>query len=289
MNTFLAVCRQLNFTKAAEELCITQPAVSQHVRILEDEYATPLFVRTGKKVQLTPAGEMLRRAALTMQHDEQRLKENMRARAARTSHLFGATLTVAEYMLPRTLPHFIDEHRDDHVELRVANTARLLAYLDDGSIDFAIVEGNVPKDEYTCLPFSREAFVAAATPELARAYAGCRLEDLLSQTLIAREAGSGSREILERILLDRSCSLRDFSDVLEIGSIGLIKRLVEQGVGISFLYRAAICVEEQTGTLARIELADFNVMHEISFVFRTGTLFEDRYRRLYEELACGAK
>jgi DNA-binding transcriptional LysR family regulator len=288
MNTFLAVCKHLNFTKAAEELCITQPAVSQHIRFLEEEYATCLFVRTGKRVQLTPSGELLRNATRTMQHDELRLKEEMDKAALRKSYVFGATLTVAEFLLPHSLPRFIANHRDDHVELRVANTSQLLKHLDDGSIDFAVVEGNFPRDEYASILFSTEPFVAVANQELGRELSGCRFEDMLAQTLVVREEGSGSREILERVLQERSLTLRDFSDVLEIGSIGLTKRLVEQGVGIAFMYRAAIREEEESGRLAAIAISDFKAFHEITFIFPKGTLFEERYRQLYEELVIAA-
>ena len=104
METFLAVCRNLNYTKAAEELCITQPAVSQHIRHLEEYYGTRLFVSEGKKMVLTEAGRLLQSAGLTMRHEEYALKELMaRAGATERSLHMGATMTIGEFVLPSML------------------------------------------------------------------------------------------------------------------------------------------------------------------------------------------
>ena len=284
METFIAVCRHRSFTKAAGELCITQPAVSQHIRFLERAYEVRLFNRQGKQLSLTPAGQLLLDAALTMKHDDLQLKERMRSVQQRRSYIFGATLTVAEYLLPATLPRFIAAHPRDRIELKVANTSDLLDRLDAGEIDFAVVEGNVPAGEYESLLYSTEQYVAAAEPGLARRLMGMPVEALTNQVLITREEGSGSREILESALAQRGMSLGDFSQVIELGSIGLIKRMVEDGLGVTFLYRVAVAQEERTGIIAVPQLKDFQVAHNIVFIYRKGTLFDDEYRQVFQEL-----
>ena len=96
VETFLAVCRHMNFTRAARELSITQPAVSHHIRYLEQVYGAALFRHNGKRLQLTEAGEILRRTLLTMKHDEQHLQKRMQQAATGTrDYSFGATLSVA--------------------------------------------------------------------------------------------------------------------------------------------------------------------------------------------------
>ena len=108
METFLAVCRVMNYTRAAEQLHLTQPAVTQQIHFLEREYGVPLFRCQGRQVQLTEAGALLRRAALTMQDDERHLRDRMRrAGSARASYRFGATLTVAEFLLPGNLARLL--------------------------------------------------------------------------------------------------------------------------------------------------------------------------------------
>ena len=105
METFLAVCRNLNYTKAAEELCITQPAVSQHIRHLEEYYGTRLFVSEGKKMVLTEAGRLLQSAGLTMRHDEYALKELMARVGAteRSLHMGAACIAAAGAVRARML------------------------------------------------------------------------------------------------------------------------------------------------------------------------------------------
>ena len=142
METFLAVCRNLNYTKAAEELCITQPAVSQHIRHLEEYYGTRLFISEGKKMVLTEAGRLLQSAGLTMRHDECALKEQMaRAGAEGRSLHMGATMTIGEFVLPFMLNRFMLNEPEATVHVTVANTTDLLRSIDEGKLDFALVEG----------------------------------------------------------------------------------------------------------------------------------------------------
>lgn len=142
VETFLAVCRHMNFTKAARELSITQPAVSHHIRYLEQAYGAALFRHNGKRLQLTEAGEILRRTLLTMKHDEQHLQKRMQQAATGTrDYSFGATLSVAEFMLNEALGRFLHLHPDSRIRMQVADTKVLLSKLDSGELDFAVVEG----------------------------------------------------------------------------------------------------------------------------------------------------
>ena len=171
METFLAVCKYMNFTKAANALNLTQPAVSQHIHYLENAYGVPLFEQSGKKIFLTEAGEILCRAALTMKHDEEHMKQRMlNTRIKTQNYSFGVTLTVAEFMLLDDLKSFILSHPDSRIRMQVENTRELLRRLDSSEIDFAIVEGDFPRDEYDFLPYKTEDYVAVAAPQKAALY-----------------------------------------------------------------------------------------------------------------------
>lgn len=173
VETFLAVCRHMNFTKAARELSITQPAVSHHIRYLEQAYGAALFRHNGKRLQLTEAGEILRRTLLTMKHDEQHLQKRMQQAATGTrDYSFGATLSVAEFMLNEALGRFLHLHPDSRIRMQVADTKVLLSKLDSGELDFAVVEGDFPKAEYDFFVFGTEEYVAAAAPDKAARYRG---------------------------------------------------------------------------------------------------------------------
>mgnify|MGYP000383920229 FL=1 len=166
VETFLAVCRHMNFTKAARELNITQPAVSHHMHYLEQAYGTALFQHNGKRLQLTEAGEILRRTLMTMKHDEQHLQKRMQQVVSGTrDYSFGATLSVAEFMINEALGRFLRLHPDSHIQMQVADTKVLLSKLDSGELDFAVVEGDFPKAEYDFFVFGTEEYVAAGDPE----------------------------------------------------------------------------------------------------------------------------
>ena len=165
VETFLAVCRHMNFTKAARELNITPPAVSHHMHYLEQAYGTALFQHNGKRLQLTEAGEILRRTLMTMKHDEQHLQKRMQQVVSGTrDYSFGATLSVAEFMINEALGRFLRLHPDSHIQMQVADTKVLLSKLDSGELDFAVVEGDFPKAEYDFFVFGTEEYVAAGDP-----------------------------------------------------------------------------------------------------------------------------
>lgn len=175
MDTFLAVCKYMNYTKAASALSLTQPAVSQHIRYLENAYGVPLFEQSGKKIFLTEAGEILYRAALTMKHDEEHMKQRMlHTRIKTQNYSFGATLTVAEFMLLDDLKGFILSHPQSRIRMQVENTRELLRRLDSSEIDFAIVEGDFPRDEYEFLPYKTEQYIAVASPRKSYLLQKCR-------------------------------------------------------------------------------------------------------------------
>ena len=135
IDTFLTVCEYMNYTRAAEALCITQPAVSQHIRWLENQYGVPLFRYTGHHLTLTPAGEALRRVASTMKQDALSLRRQLNlAEEAAGALCFGATPTVSTYLLPAPLAAYHKDHPGAPITLRVSNTQRLCEMLDGGRL-----------------------------------------------------------------------------------------------------------------------------------------------------------
>ena len=284
METFLAVCRRMNFTRAAEDLHITQPAVSQHVRWLETEYGAKLFHYGGRKLRLTEAGRLLLAAATTIRHDDIHLRERIERLGQPGGTLnLGATLTIGSYVLPRRLARYLEGRPGETVRMTVANTRELLKKLDDGEIDFAVVEGFFEKSEYDSLPFSRERFVAVCGADYPLA-GPCTAEDLRGERLILREAGSGTREVFERYLETRNLSLRDFPRTVEIGGIEGIRAMVEEGCGIAFLYEAAVRRELAAGSLREVSLEGFPLLHDFTFLWRRGSIFAGDYRELFDQL-----
>lgn len=298
-HTFLEVYRQRSFTRAAEALLITQPAVSQHIRQLEAHYGCALFTKTGRGVEPTPAADLLYQRLLAMENDEGRLlieTAELAARPTGTSAaplIFGCTRTIADYVAPRLMSTHLAAHPDASVTLRAGNTRDLVCALERGEIDFALVEGSFDRSRFAFETLSREAYVAVAAPRAAVSpgTAGVKhhedtpsrpasIRQLLGQRLVLREAGSGTREILEKHLAARDLAVEDFTGLVELESIPTIKACVRAGAGISFMYRAAVEAELRAGELVDITPDDFQVEHDFCLIWQRGSQYAPRYRTL---------
>ena len=285
METFLTVCQCMNFTRASEKLNITQPAVSQHIRFLEKHYNTKLFRYEGKKLQLTGAGEILRNASLTMKHDELSIQDEMLKAEDEKELRFGATRTVGDALMGNILERYLRKYPEARIHMEVDNTRELLMRLDEGEIDFALVEGFFKKSEYESQVYSVENYIAVCNPDHQFQKEPVSVEDLFQERLLLREQGSGTREVLERYLSAKNLSLADFRKVMEAGSLQTIKELTKAGCGITFLYEVAVRRELADGVLKRIPLEDFHISHEFAFIWRRGSIYADRYRELFRRFS----
>lgn len=286
MYTFITLSQTLNFTKAAKELCMSQPAVTQHIKYLEHYYGVKLFYNEHKQLHLTNSGKLLQTHIQTMAADEHKLKEMIASSDDTLEQIrFGATRTIGEFILPLKLSNFINQHPNTSITMIVENTSMLLAMLKEGSIDFAFIEGYFIKDDVTYQRLSKEQFVAVKSPTYSLPSNVHALEDLKNETLILRESGSGTREILERILGEQNMNPQDFKKYIEIGNIHAIKELVKQGHGISFLYVAAVREELTNKTLEIVSLDDFNITREFNFVTRKNSLFHNFYQAFFEHIS----
>lgn len=285
METFLTVCRYMNFTRASEKLNITQPAVSQHIRFLEKHYNTKLFRYEGKKLRLTGAGEILRNASLTMMHDEQSMQNEMQETEKEAEIRFGATRTIGDSVMGSVLEKYLARYPQARIHMEVENTHDLLVRLDEGRIDFALVEGFFKKSEYDFQIFSREKYIAVCSPDYVFQNTPDCIEKLFQERLLLREEGSGTRDVLERCLEAHNLSVQDFDKRMEVGSMQTIKELTKAGCGITFLYEAAVRRELEEGSLRQIPLQDFPVTHEFAFIWRRGSIYADWYRELFRRFS----
>lgn len=276
--TFLALCKIGNYTKTAEHLHITQPAVTQHIQYLEEHYGCRLFVYEKRRLSLTRQGEMLRDFVATMRADSGRIGEILSlAPAERRPLLFGATLTIGEYVMPPVLGDLFSRYPDQPVSMLVDNTEALLGKLDGGEIDFALLEGFFDKAMYESRLLSTEAFVPVCSPGSPLSERTVSFDELLDQRLILREKGSGTRDIFERTLHRHNLTVQGFRQVDEIGNMSAIKQLVCGGFGITFLYRAAAQAELLDGRLSLIRIAEFDAAHEFNFVFLKRSQYREEY------------
>ncbi len=283
--TFLAVCDEMSFTRAAKRLHISQPAVSQHIQYIEEYYGIQAFQFIGKRISLTEAGRLLKDSLTTLYNNEVYLKEQLLAVTdlQQTLH-FGATLTVGEFMIASPLSRFLTAHPTANISVTVANTKDLLKKLDAGEIDFAILEGSYPRHLYRHIPYITDHFIPICGKNYPLYPDPKTLHSLLSERLLIRESGSGSRLILENALAEYDLGIEDFARVTTIGNMNTIKEMVLDGCGITFLYETAVKPELMEGRVRQITLPGWNVLHEISIVWKKEHLFEASLHQLIAEL-----
>ena len=291
VKTFLTVCRTLNYTRAAEELALTQPAVSQHITYLEREYGAKLFTYHRKKLELTPAGRVLRDGLATMAHDDVLLHERIEevAHGATVKLRIGMTLTAGEYVVARPLARCLGARPDIQITVRSGGTQHLMELLDAGTVDCAFVEGLFDKARYASRPFSSERLVPICAAEHRFPRTPRTLEDLLGERLILREEGSGSRNVLVHALAQRNLSPASFADHFVVESLDIIKIFVQADLGISFVYEAAVQREVQEGTLRVIPLSDAGIFHDISFIYLRDSIYEQDMENLFAALSSSGR
>jgi DNA-binding transcriptional LysR family regulator len=257
LQVFFSVARHLSFTKAAEALHMTQPAVTFQVRQLEEQFNTRLFDRTHNRINLTDAGEQVYHYAKQIFELYSRMESEVRELTGEVSGvmILGASTTVAEYMLPSLLGAFKHKFPDVIIRLQVSNTEGIVALVEENQIDLGVVEGPVSNKSLMMEICRIDRLVAVLPPD--HALAGSKhlpVADVLKYPFITREEGSGTREVTFDYLRGAGLEPADLTVVMELGSPESIKGAIEAGMGISILSRSTIGKELQLGTLTCVEL-----------------------------------
>lgn len=254
LKIFEAVARHLSFSRAAEELHLTQPAVSMQVRSLEEAAGLPLTEQVGKRVFLTEAGAELARHARVV---AQQLREAEEALAAmkglRGGKLNIGVVSTAKYFAPRLLTAFRAEHPDVELRLGVNNREAIVQQLGDNEIDLAIM-GRPPLElETVAEPFAENPLVFVAAPDHPLAQARrIAPPPLADESFLLREPGSGTRAAMERFLAEHGVVPER---TVEMTSNETIKQAVMAGMGISFISERTIGLELATGHIVRLNVA----------------------------------
>ncbi len=257
LQVFYTVARHLSFTKAAEALHMTQPAVTFQVRQLEEYFNTRLFDRTHNRISLTEAGKIVYHYAgqiLDLYNEMDNAVRELTGEI-RGVLVLGASTTIAEYMLPSLLGDFKKMYPDISIRLRVSNSEGVVSMVENNIIDLGIVEAPVHNKNLvveTCRTDQLVAVVPPAHP-LARKER-VNVKDIVRYPYICREEGSGTREVIWNYLAENGIQPSDLNVVMELGSSEAIKGAVEAGMGISILSIATLSKELKLGTLAGIPL-----------------------------------
>jgi DNA-binding transcriptional LysR family regulator len=252
---FRAVAQHLSFRKAAEELYLTQPAVSLQIKALEEDLGVQLFERSGSRIALTTAGKTLLHYAL--QGNALLVRAEQEVVATSGNHAgqlaLGASTTIAQYVLPSLLSDFRREHARVHLTLISGNTEHIVSAVAQQDIALGFIEGPARSRDVKTEPFLVDelVLVVPAVHDWAeRSSISC--SELSATPLLMRERGSGTRRVIELALQHRHVKPASLEIVMELDSTEAIKSAVEAGLGIGFVSRWALAKDARTGSSFKI-------------------------------------
>ena len=269
LRLFEAVSRHKSFTRAAEELHLTQPAVSIQIKRLEDSIGLPLFEQVGKKIFLTPVGEEVSATAnqvVALLKDLSRTVVDMKGKVA--GPLKVAVITSAKFFMPYLLGHFLRQYPEVHPQLTVTNRVRILERLAGNQDDF-VVMGQVPKHlDLAVRPFMENILVPVAYPEHPLAELNnIPLERFANERFLMREPGSGTRSATERLFAERGLSIQPY---MELGSSEAIKYGIMGRLGVSVLSQRSLALELESRRLIILPVEGFPLRRMWHAVYLTG-------------------
>ncbi|ACL75011.1 LysR family transcriptional regulator [Ruminiclostridium cellulolyticum] len=270
ITTFIWAAKLSSYTRAAEMLNLTQPAVTQHIKQLEEHYKVKLFKKVGRQICLTEEGELLFKYAKEFEASSLFIERTLRNKSAVNKHYnIGTTLTIGEFVLPGILGQYKKQHDNIDIIIHVHNTDENLKRLTNGELDLSIVEGPFDKNKYKHKKMRNDELVLVASPASSLAKKGAVImEDIaFGGKLILREKGSGTRMILENKITEMGLSLSDLKVYMEVGSIGAIKSLVQANLGYTLVSMEAVRREVRDGTLVVVPITGVRIMREFNFIY----------------------
>ena len=269
LKTLLAVTEQLNFTKAAQQLCLTQPAVSHHISQLEEEFGVSLFIRGKGNLKLTPEGEMVVKYAKRMAALYDRLLINLTSSKRNITQLrVGITHTAESNMTTEVLAKCSGEFSGFTITILTDTINNLYTMLENYELDLAIVEGNFSNNALSSLVLDTDFLVCVMSPKNPLAQnAMISLDQLKLQQMIMRLPSSATRVLFDSTLRSLNDSPEDYNITIEVDNIATIKDLVRKNLGVSVLPRSACAKEIRKRKLAALPIENLSMIRETRIVY----------------------
>lgn len=280
---FVTVADEQSFTRAAEKLHISQPAISQHIQNLEQRLDVTLLDRTNKYVRLNKAGDVVyhyARDILVLYSQMSQLIQDLRDDASGPLNI-GASFTFGEYVLPHVIAEFRNNYPKIAPSITVGNTQIVAEQVARGELDIGVVEGSTMREKgIDVIPFAEDTVVVVASSQHFLALQGFATSaQLEKESWIVREKGSGTREITDHVF--KAFGIRP-KNMIEYSSTQVIKESVEAGLGITLLSKWSIRKELICNTLQIIPFSDSPIKRQFSIVLRKSD-FETKSVKLFRE------
>jgi DNA-binding transcriptional LysR family regulator len=272
LQAFCAVVEKKSFSHAAEQLGVTQPAVSLQVRALEDRVGQTLLDRSGRRVEPTEAGRRLYRSAQRMLALEEQLLDEVSADDGRLTGTLaiGASTGPGAHLVPLLLCDFQREHPDLHVALSIWDTQTVIDRVADRQLELGVVGALRRHRSLEFEPLVRDEIVLAVPPGHDAAGGTISLDGLKEETLIVMQEGAGVRQVVEEELRRAGLRLRGVEPKLELGLQESVKSAVAAGYGVAFISRTAIEGELAAGRLAAAQVEGVEPARQIYIVRARG-------------------
>ena len=256
--TFISLCETRSYTKTAEQLHISQPSVSQHIKALEQHYGCDLFYFEGRNLKLTKEGRYLYQKEVGIMTNEKEI-ESYIEQMANGKHLrIGMTPSVSESFVPKYLAAYIRKNAEIHFQFLVDDMQQLRGNLANGTLDVVFSEqfflnGSIFEQHI----YHQEQLTLVSDPATAARLYGRSVSAILKETLLLPPEGSGLREIIMHWLNSRSMALTDFERVIVVNSITMIREMLAQQIGVSILFESNVREDVQNRRLQRLQMDDF--------------------------------
>lgn len=273
LRVFITAAKTLNFTKCAEQLYISQPAVSKHIGELESRYKVQLFERSGSRLALTEAGRVMLEHAERIADGYRRLQYEMDLFTDRLGGELkvGASTTIAQYVLPQVLARFTARFPEVKVSLVSGNSEQVEAALARHDTDLGLVESSARHPGFHYEPFIPDELVLIASTK--GWYGRCdqvTLAELQTVPLVLRESGSGTLEVISKYLAAADVRLASLRVVMQLGSTESIKSFVRNSDAMAIVSVASIVDELRSGELRIIDIEGCTIRREFSFCWPEG-------------------
>ncbi len=294
LRVFLAAAEELNFSKAAKRLHMSQSAVSQHIQAMERAYSTELFLRRGRSITLSEAGEALLPMAREVLRSARLLEDSLQEinRQIGGELLIGCSTSAGKYLLPALLSMFQEKYPDVHPRVKVMGREGVYDKLLNQVLPFGVSSKNFDHRDLECMPFFDDRiFLIVPASHPWAAYGRATPDDLLDQKIIMREELSGTCETVMQNLKTYGITPDMLNVVMELGNPEAIEMAVERGVGIAFVSEMVAARGLAFGRVKKVELQGLDLhrtvhmARHIHYPFtRAQTLFWEFTRDQHDKL-----
>ncbi len=283
LNIFVSVYKNRSFTKASEELGLSQPTVSEQIKNLEEQLNCRLFDRLGRSIQPTTEADILYPKAVEIIEEIEELKgfiSESRNSVSGTIHI-GASTIPGTYILPRLAAAFKRQYPDVSFEIEIGDSQEITDRVLGHDLILGFTGAKPESDKIQAQEFLSDRLILAATPDMIKTDK-ISIKELIKLPFILRERGSGTRKTMEVFLGQKGISIKDLNVVAQLGSTDAVKEAMKASLGVSIISRLAIEEELKQGTLKEIKLKGLDIKRNFYIISLKKRTLPLAYKRFYE-------